>query len=414
MKRKAMRPFWVGMVYSAFLLTSYSVPGSITIRAATLLVLLVFAGFCAQTFVKLSGLSWGLVSVLYFSAMLVWASLPAAVTALDLGGLSHFEYLGFGVGGLLMGATFAAYLLHWKEIHRLNLFLVSIIIPFIIINLIFLWGSAPGTSQFNGVFRDRNYFAFYSVALVWLSHFGEWRRSTHLLMRVPLLLFVLLSGSVGGLLMLLLYALWRAKRRLHQLSSARRMIVAVVFIALLPISVTLYPIIPAAQRVGPWVEFLMSREAPETGSSAIRRLHQASEGLRVALENPLTGVGYGSAQYVIQTLPRWPEPYSLHNTYLEIWAGAGIAPLTVFLSGLFWAAFRSFNCRWCKRRGVPVMIMMTAVFLGSYSALHRFGPMFFLGAALALAFGVRQELATDEQGLQGNYSPRAQYCKKSI
>ncbi|WP_196799763.1 MULTISPECIES: O-antigen ligase [unclassified Thioalkalivibrio] len=324
-----------------------------------------------------------------FIFIFVLVSLPAGLVSNEPS--RHLGNLLFGVVGLAAGLSFAYWFCNANTSSRRAFYAVAAT-AFLSVNAAFVWTQTPGTSEFSGILRDRNYFALYSVFLLWLSHYLRASGVLLLLVRGLLGLLVVLTGSVGGFLMLLAYIAWLVWVKGGE--GCRRNVLGCFCVFSLGLVMVAGALVysPAIERADPIVTFLIDGEAPETGSFA-RRLHQASEGLRLAKENPFVGLGYGSPQYEAETFAHYSQ-YSLHNTYLEIWAGAGLLALLVFGGVILLAVVVVMKGSVPLRGATLVGIASVALFFLTYTAYHRLGPMALFGFIIFMAFsGSRRDPA---------------------
>ena len=380
----------VGAVFGLFLLTSYSVPGEVTIRISFAVAVAAIASLGLFVLSQKSlSLSRPFLAIVAFFFLFVLVSLPTGLVTNEPS--RHLGNLLFGVVGLGAGLSFAYWFCNANSSSRRVFYWVAAT-AFLTVNSALVWTAAPGTSEFSGIFRDRNYLALYSVFLLWLSHYLRASGVSVQLVRGLLGLLVVLTGSVGGFLMLLAYVAWLVWVKGGE--GCRRNVLRCFSVFSLGLVMLAGALVysPAIERADPIVSFLIEGEAPETGSFA-RRLHQASEGLRLAKENPFLGLGYGSPQYEAETLAHYGQ-YSLHNTYLEIWAGAGLLALLVF-SGLVLLAVVVVLRSGAALRGASLVgIASIALFFLTYSAYHRLGPMALFAFIIFMAFaGSRREPA---------------------
>ena len=384
----------VGAAFGVFLLASYSIPGDITIRIAFTVAVAVTVGLNAVLLTqKNPSVSHSFVAAAFFIGLFIFVSLPATLVSVEP--VRHMEYLIMGVVGLILGVSLGYWFCVIGESKKV-VFYIATLIAFLLVNLFFIFGQTPGSDEFRGVFRDRNYFAVYSMFLLWLSHYVRLARWQGIGVRAILIAFVILSASLGGLLMIMIYMSWLLWGKMSALCrrNAPRCI-ALIMVGSVSISWGAW-LSPASERANPIIAFLVAGELPEKGSFA-RRMHQASEGLRLAKENPLLGLGYGSPQYAAETMGHYGQ-YSLHNTYLELWAGAGLPALVLIVGGLFIAVVVVVRGP-SSMRGISLVgIASISLFFMTYSANHRIGAMavfaFILMVALAYATPARRRAIT--------------------
>jgi len=191
-------------------------------------------------------------------------------------------------------------------------------------------GSEP---RISGMMGNANGFAAEMVArlplvlylLMGERHIG--RRVLLALTAAALLYGILLSGSRGGVLGLVLAMGLFVIRQKHKL------VTLVLILALVPVVLNIMPL-HIKERVG-----LVSTKYDTTDASVERRQTYLEFGLQLFLQHPVTGVGlqgfseaYSRSQY--RFLQTSQAKRVAHNTYLEIATGTGLLGLIPFL-GLF-------------------------------------------------------------------------------
>jgi O-antigen ligase len=166
------------------------------------------------------------------------------------------------------------------------------------------------------------------------------RRSSILEVK-PLLLLglligvVLFSGSRGAILVLvfgLLSLTFRAGSRLLSIALAGLLVAATVWAVVTLGSVR----VASVERVG--------ANPASVENSVPLRIEAARLAVRLMIEHPLTGVGYGQAQYFATSDPQIGMVFDTHNEYLRIGAESGIPALILLLSLLglcLWTGVRS-------------------------------------------------------------------------
>jgi O-antigen ligase len=192
--------------------------------------------------------------------------------------------------------------------------------------------------RISGMMGEPNGFAAEMVArlplvlylLMGERHIG--RRVLLALTAAALLYGILLAGSRGGLLALVLAMGLFVIRREHKL------VTLVLILALVPVVLNIMPF-HIKERVG-----LVPTKYDITDTSAERRQTYLEFGLQLFRQHPVTGVGlhgfseaYSRSQY--RFLQTSQAKRVAHNMYLEIATGAGLLGLIPFL-GLFFISLR--------------------------------------------------------------------------
>lgn len=182
---------------------------------------------------------------------------------------------------------------------------------------------------------DPNYFSLCAVLAIPLGvqlaaaqkdPWAKWFCWICIIVTVPALLIAASRGALLGLAVTFVAAVARSRHRVR---------VAVVgAVVCLPLLLAI-PSSPLRRLIQP------TRSDSESSG---HRLSTWRMGVRMALDNPLTGVGVGNFK---ASAPDYRLPdeevdreYIAHNTYLQIWAEMGVPGLVAFL-GILWGTLRT-------------------------------------------------------------------------
>ncbi|MCL4794875.1 MAG: O-antigen ligase family protein [Bryobacteraceae bacterium] len=230
------------------------------------------------------------------------------------------------------------------------------------------WGVMHGGVQFTGGYggslSDNNLFALGMVIglpLCWFARqvTGDYRLKLVFLgctaLMLPAIIMTHSRGGVVALAAVLLFIAWYSKRR-------------VLTFALLGIL-----LIPSVYLVKTsFAERIATLSNVDEDASAQNRLIHWRGAFRLALDHPVTGVGFGGAAYVrtVSDYLGFPTKHYAHNNYLQMLADSGFpafAMLCVLLFGQI-LHLRYLGVRFRKLGDIP----MSAMALGMCGALIGF------------------------------------------
>jgi len=176
--------------------------------------------------------------------------------------------------------------------------------------------------SFSGLFGNRNNFSLQTVILISLTYFfvkkSLWKTITIILGIILILASQSITGFVS-IVFILAYPIYVAGNR------SRRIIIIIVSIAV--IILTYLIVGNLAARIDRFVLLLSDPQLLRENESVFLRSWAYTEGFKVFLQNPLSGVGVDNARYVL--IP--PEGIFSHGTgmmshsnYLEMLLNAGL------------------------------------------------------------------------------------------
>jgi len=197
-----------------------------------------------------------------------------------------------------------------------------------------LRGGARFDSGYGGFLADNNCVALALVMVVplcWYSYQNfapKWAKTGFLVMAFGSFAGVVWTHSRGGAIALVIVVLAMVLR------SKRKMLALVV------LSLMALPAVWMAKDT--YLDRLSSITEYETESSALSRLALAKGALRIWRDHPVTGVGFGSANFqrLISTYLERPDAHVAHNTYLQIAADSGTPSLLIYLAIMFGTMWR--------------------------------------------------------------------------
>lgn len=232
--------------------------------------------------------------------VVVLAILPCIVTLEDLRRLLLVMAVSLGVVGLKFGAYG---LLH---------------------------GGARFNMGYGGLMSDNNDLALgmaMAFPLCWYGRSlanGRWARLLLLGLMLGCATTVIVTHSRGGALSLgvvLLMLAWRSGKRLA----------SIVLVALC--------IAPALYLVrNSYMDRMATLAAPVKEDSALSRLMYARAALKIGMDYPIAGLGFGGQGYISiqgRYLQDWARQQVVHNTYLQILVDSGAFALALYLATLF-------------------------------------------------------------------------------
>lgn len=284
--------------------------------------------------------------VVFLSTFWVFWALIITSWATDIS--HHIKYFFVTAFYLFVSCVLSFLLLNQKySIRRVFLWLSF---SWLIVNLFLLLGFylglyEPAKRDFSGVFHDRNVFSITSIIVLCLylpfcfplamNRSSLWAAILYL----STLLMVLISKSVTGFLGLLLVTLFFSQ------SFSRMARVFFSFTGFLFFLIILLTDNPISQRVD---RFYLSAtgqvENLNFNESAYIRRHLMTEGVNLALENPLYGVGLDNARFHVM----WPNRDTgsfLHNNYLDIMTSGGFVLFFLYYMPVIYSLFFLFKSR---------------------------------------------------------------------
>jgi len=310
------------------------------------------------------------------SAFGLWAitSALAGPHVHDLG--LHFEMLGhttlYFAGGLCLGyGWFTRRWIPQPAILTVAGIFVAVVLIVAVVE--------SSSDHLVSLFRDRNFLAFSSAMVLLLTYYHQSKGLTVSVLRIMLVGIILGTASVSGLIFVLMIASWRYIEKIRG-AADRRSKLKTRFVVGIGAGIMGTAILysPAIDRAEQFVVLLTEgSQELHAMSSAARRENLLYEGARIISENVWTGVGYGTVPNVVR-IRHEGEGYTLHNTFLEIWASAGAVPFMIFLCSVvcvFTKAWRGRHNR-VNRFCLTGMLVCTA-FAMTYTVYHRMAPVTF-------------------------------------
>ena len=211
-----------------------------------------------------------------------------------------------------------------------------------ILAILFLLGwYAPTGTDFSGVFHDRNVFSITTLILTafmigasYKTHITTGRQMAQIGLTGLAFLMVFISKSVTGLVgMFVLLSLSSGDLR----PIKKMMVVAVGVVAIVLLFAVDNPLTNRLDRF--YLAASGQEEALYQNESAYLRLYLATEGIQLAREKWLWGVGLDNARLHVV----WPLQDTgsfLHNTYLDIMTSGGLVTFLLYyfpiVSALVW------------------------------------------------------------------------------
>lgn len=159
-----------------------------------------------------------------------------------------------------------------------------------------------------------------------------------------------------------------------------------------------------------WFERISSIKDYEEDGSAMGRLRAWATGSRMALANPLFGVGFTNFQqyYARYAANSWEHVRVAHNSYIQIWAECGTISLVLYLSMIFlsfkdiWAIRREARQRYFSSWIISYATMFEASFacflVGSTFLNRAHFDLFYHFVAITVVFGriAREEMRSSQ------------------
>lgn len=227
------------------------------------------------------------------------------------------------------------------------------------------WGYRPGW-----ISGDPNYFTvsallclplmFYLVGRKEQPPWEKWVSISCLVLTGFTVILAASRGGFAGLVAAILFMVWRSRQRARNLVWAGALLIPLVLAA---------PVSPVQRLLHPRHDDVESEE---------RRLELWKAGLRMVVENPLTGVGLGNFKPLVTEFADSEafEGGVAHNSYVEIAAEMGLPGLVAFVAVL-WSALGSLqNVAQQSVESEPLLLQRVAQ--GLQAGL--------LGAAVAIFF----------------------------
>jgi putative inorganic carbon (hco3(-)) transporter len=195
-------------------------------------------------------------------------------------------------------------------------------------------GGARYDAGYGGFLADNNCVALALVMVIplcWYSYqffAPRWAKWGYLVMGFGSFTGVVWTHSRGGAIALalcLLAMVMRSKRKIG------------VFVVLCLMAL---PAVWLAKDT--YLERLSSITDYETEASALSRLALAKGAIKIWIDHPITGVGFGSANFqrLISNYLQRPDAHVAHNTYLQIAADSGTPALIIYLAIMFGTMWR--------------------------------------------------------------------------
>ena len=272
-----------------------------------------------------------------------------------------------------------------------------------------------------GMLRDNNDFSLaLCMALPMLWHIGMSEKREVLrrafLAAVPLtFITILLTHSRGGMLALtctITAMVWRSRNRVG--GFAVMFLVGILAIMLAPADLK-----ERAASIGDY----------QNDSSANARLRAWKVAVRMAVDNPLFGVGFEEFRANYLRYEPNPDPQMLHgegifvahNSYLQIWAEAGTLALVCYLAligmtlATIWRIRRQARQRyyssWIINYSVMFEASMVAFMVGAVFLNRAHFDLFYHWVAIVLVFG---KVAEEEMADETHYPVRQVGTRGSI
>jgi len=263
-----------------------------------------------------------------------------------------------------------------------------------------------------GMLEDNNDFALaLSMSVPMLFHLG-WSERRQLIRRAFWFAFpmtvitVALTRSRGGFLsvtMALGVLIWRSKNRMHGIAAG--ILTGILALAFMPAD---------------YKERLETIRNPTEEGSAASRLRAWGIATRMALDNPIMGVGFAMFPKNFLRYCEDPSPQELegkglivaHSSYFQIWAEFGTPALVLYLSLIFtsfvtiWRirkmARHRYQASWILNYATLFEASLVAFVVGSAFINRAHFDLFYQWVALVIAFGriAREEMTNEAPVLE--------------
>ncbi|MDQ8186292.1 O-antigen ligase family protein [Pelagicoccus sp. SDUM812002] len=213
----------------------------------------------------------------------------------------------------------------------------------IILNLCFflLWSNGSyeyKAGNFSGILRNRNEFAIQTISLLSMMLFfarGNFLKGFLIAVGGIMILATLSLKGFLFFFFVLFYPLYLS-------SGLRRRVIAIATGTIVVIAA--YLLLPSIQqRINSVAVAFYNPTELDASQSALLRMWLAVEGLKVASENPITGVGVDNSRLVL--IPPGleargeEEGFYSHNNYIEMLLNAGVAGLILYYVPILYMFF---------------------------------------------------------------------------